>query len=248
MELSSMPSKGYGQFCPVSIAAEVLSERWTLLVLRELLAGSTRFNDLHRGVPLMSASLLSQRLRDLEIAGLIERQPLPTGKGYSYHLTESGRALEPIVTGIGLWGLKYMRTQFSPENLDPSLLMWDMRRWIRGDHMPAGRVVIRFDIPDAPAPKRHYWMVKNEIEKDIDLCLFDPGFPVDLVVTSKLATLTRVWMGDIEPESAVRNHQVTLEGNPAVRMSFYDWIGLSPFVHLEAAGMEASLQQPALAS
>jgi DNA-binding HxlR family transcriptional regulator len=240
-----MPSKGYGQFCPVSIAAEVLSERWTLLVLRELLAGSTRFNDLHRGVPLMSASLLSQRLRDLEIAGLIERQPLQTGKGYSYHLTEGGAALEPIVVGIGLWGTKYMRTQYAPENLDPSLLMWDMRRGIRGDLMPSGKIVIRFDLPDAPAPKRHYWMVKGEGETDLDLCLFDPGFPVCLVITSTLATLTRVWMGDIDAKTAVRNHQITLEGEPAVRMSFYEWIGLSPFVHLEAAGMTPALAESA---
>lgn len=236
-----MRSKGYGQFCPVSIAAEVLSERWTLLVLRELLSGSTRFNDLHRGVPLMSASLLSQRLRDLEFAGLIERQPLPTGKGYSYHLTEPGEALRPVIMGIGLWAIKYMRTQYSPENLDPSLLMWDMRRNIQGDRMPPGKVVIRFDLPDAPVQKRHYWMIK-EASGDIDLCLFDPGFPVDLTVTSSLLTLTRVWMGDIEIESAVRQHQLVLEGDALMRMSFYDWIGLSPFVHLEAAGVMPTLQ------
>jgi DNA-binding HxlR family transcriptional regulator len=244
MEFSAMRSKGYGQFCPVSIAAEVLSERWTLLVLRELLAGSTRFNDLHRGVPLMSASLLSQRMRDLESTGLIERRPLPTGKGYSYHLTSSGEALRPIVFGIGLWASKYMRTQYAPENLDPSLLMWDMRRWIRGDLMPPGKIVIRFDIPDAPMPKRHYWMVKEE-SGAIDLCLFDPGFPVNLVITSGLATLTRVWMGDIEAEAAVRTKQVVLEGDTAVRMSFYDWIGYSPFVQLEADGMEPALQKSA---
>lgn len=240
-----MRNKGYGQFCPISIAAEVLTERWTLLVLREMLAGSTRFNDLHRGVPLMSASLLSQRLRDLEGAGLIERRALPTGKGYSYHLTESGEALRPIITGIGLWGSKYMRTQYSPENLDPSLLMWDMRRWIRGDLMPPGRVVIRFDIPDAPVQKRRYWMVKEDGEHNVDLCLFEPGFPVDLVITSNLATLTRVWMGDIEAESAVRNQQLLLEGDPVVRMSFYDWIGLNPFVHLEAVGTVPALQRTA---
>lgn len=239
-----MRTKGYGQFCPIAIAAEVLSERWTLLVLREMLTGSTRFNDLHRGVPLMSASLLSQRLRDLEGAGLARRKPLPSGKGYSYHLTESGEALRPIITGIGLWGAKYMRTHYSPQNLDPGLLMWDMRRWIRGDLMPPSKIVIRFDIPDAPVQKRHYWMLKEE-SGDIDLCLFDPGFPVNLVITSGLATLTRVWMGDIEAESAVLNHQVVLEGDPAVRMSFYDWIGLNPFVHLEAVGAEASIDQTA---
>jgi DNA-binding HxlR family transcriptional regulator len=230
-----MRNKGYGQFCPVSVAAEVLTERWSLLVLRELLAGSTRFNDLHRGVPLMSASLLSQRLRDLEWANLLRRQPLPSGKGYSYQLTESGEALRPIVNGIGLWGMKYMQTQYTPENLDPSLLLWDMRRWIRADRMPGGRVVIRFDIPDAPARKQHYWLVKEDGEADLDLCLFDPGFPVGLVVTGRLEMLTRVWMGEIEPEAAVRNQQIQLEGTPELRMSFYDWIGLSPFAHMAAA-------------
>lgn len=239
-----MGSKGYGQFCPVSIAAEVLSERWTLLVLRELLAGSTRFNDLHRGVPLMSASLLSQRMRDLEGAAVIERRPLPSGKGYSYHLTESGKALEPIITGIGLWGTKYMRTHYSPENLDPSLLMWDMRRGIRGDMLPPGKIVIQFDIPDAPVQKQHYWLIKEE-SGEIDLCLFDPGFPVSLVITSELANLTRVWMGNIEVETAVRTQQIVLEGDQRVRMSFYDWIGLSPFVHMQAVGMEPVLQATA---
>jgi hypothetical protein len=196
----------------------------------------------------MSASLLSQRLRDLEMANLIERKPLPTGKGYSYHLTESGEALRPIVMGIGLWATKYMRNKYQPQNLDPSLLMWDMRRTIRGDQMPPGRVVIRFDIPDAPIQKRHYWMVKNEGETEIDLCLFDPGFPVDLVITGKIGTLIRVWMGDIEAETAVRTNQITLEGDPAVRKTFYDWIGLSPFVHMAAAGVEATLREPALAT
>ncbi|MCO5223363.1 MAG: helix-turn-helix transcriptional regulator [Thermomicrobiales bacterium] len=229
-----MCAKGYGQFCPVSIAAEVLSERWTLLVLRELLAGSTRFNDLHRGVPLMSASLLSQRLRDLELAGLLDRQPLPSGKGKSYRLTEAGEALRPVVDGIGLWGTRYMRTQYAPENLDPSLLMWDMRRWIRGDRMPSGHIVIRFDIPDAPLQKQHYWMVKEDGSDTLDLCLFDPGFPVCLIVTGRLEILTRVWMGNIEAEHAVRSGQLTLDGVPEIRMSFYDWIGLNPFVHLAA--------------
>ncbi len=239
-----MRSKGYGQFCPVSIAAEVLSERWTLLVLRELLAGSTRFNDLHRGVPHMSASLLSQRMRDLERAALIERRPLLTSKGYSYHLTESGEALRPIILGIGLWGTKYMRTHYSAENLDPSLLMWDMRRGIHGNMLPPGTIVIQFDIPDAPMHKRHYWMIKEETG-EIDLCLFDPGFPVNLVITSGLSNLTRVWMGNIDVEAAVRTQQIVLEGDAQVRLSFYDWIGLSPFVHLESAGMEPLLQPTA---
>jgi DNA-binding HxlR family transcriptional regulator len=225
-----MRSKGYGQFCPVSVASEVLTERWTILVLRELLCGSTRFNDLHRGVPLMSASLLSQRLRDLEMAGIIERHPLENGRGFSYHLTPAGRALGPIVDEIGIWGIKYLRNLYDAENLDPSLLMWDMRRWIRAEHLPSGRVVIRIDIPDAPAAKRHFWLLKHAGDTEIDLCMFDPGFDVDLVVTGQLEVLTRVWMGDIPLETAVRNRLIELDGSPELRMSFYDWIGLSPFV------------------
>lgn len=224
--------KGYGQFCPVSIASEVLAEKWTLLVLRELLCGSHRFNDLHRGVPLMSPSLLSQRLKQLEGVGLVEKRDGPSGRGQGYYLTEAGEALGPIVEGIGLWGLKYMRTTFATTNLDPSLLMWDMRRWIRPQHLPAGKVVIRIDLIDARKSQQHYWLVKQANDEALDLCLNDPGFDVDLIVTTDIESMARIWLGDIEIEHAIRTGRLTLEGPAPLRLSFYDWIGLSPFAHM----------------
>jgi DNA-binding HxlR family transcriptional regulator len=237
-------ARGYGQFCPVAIASEVLAERWTLLVMRELLCGSTRFNDLHRGVPLMSASLLSRRLKELEEVGLVERRPLGNSKGHGYFPTEAGLALRPLIDGIGLWGLKYMRTTYDKRNLDPNLLMWDMRRWIRPEHLPPGRIVMRLDLTDAKRLERHFWLVKDESEADLDLCLYDPGFDVDLVITSDIESLTRMWLGDIEVERAVQTGAVRLDGPPALRMSFYDWIGLSPFAHAR----EERKPQPAVAA
>ncbi|MBX3071293.1 MAG: helix-turn-helix transcriptional regulator [Thermomicrobiales bacterium] len=223
---------GYGQFCPVSIAAEVLAEKWTLLVLRELLAGSSRFNDIQRGVPLMSATLLSQRLRTLEHWGLIERIQEPGARGHSYCLTEAGMALGPIIDNIGVWGLKYMRqTTFADQNLDPSLLMWDMRRWIRPESFPCDRAVIMITVIDVQKRMRNYWLVKDTDEAVLDLCLEDPGFDVDLTITSDIETLTRVWMGDMPLDSALRNRTIQCEGSAVLRMSVYDWIGLNPFAH-----------------
>jgi DNA-binding HxlR family transcriptional regulator len=232
--------KGYGQFCPIAIASEVLAEKWTILVLRELLCGSHRFNDLHRGVPLMSATLLSQRLKQLEEVGLVEKRKMPSGQTQGYYLTEAAEALGPIINGIGLWGLKYMRTTFDKPNLDPGLLMWDMRRWIRPQHLPSGRVVIRIDLVDAKKAQQHFWLVKHENDLDLDLCYHDPGFEVDLIVTSDIESMARIWLGDIALEHALRTGRLGLEGPAPLRLSFYDWIGLSPFAHMRKAAETTS--------
>ncbi len=236
-----MRTKGYGQFCPIAIAAEVLSERWTLLVLRELLMGSSRFNDLHRGVPLMSTSLLSQRLRELERAGLVRRTPLPSGKSSGYCLTEAGEALRPIIEDIGAWSMRHMNNHFASGNLDPNVLMWDIRRHVQTERMPPGKIVIRFEFPDAPVQRQHYWLVKDDEEQRVDLCVSDPGFPVGLTVSSKFALLTRVWLGDIDIAAAVRRGLLHLDGRGDLRASFYDWFALSPFAPLGAKnGLEST--------
>jgi DNA-binding HxlR family transcriptional regulator len=147
-------SKGYGQFCPVAQAAQVLAERWTPLVVRELICGSVRFNDLQRGVPRMSSSLLSRRLKELEYAGIVERRPAAKGRGSEYHLTDAGRELFPIVEGMGLWAQRWLRRELvAEENLDPDLLMWDIRRCVTAEGLPPDviaserRFVVR--IPDS---------------------------------------------------------------------------------------------------
>lgn len=219
--------KGYGQYCPVAKAAEILAERWTPLVVRELLHGSHRFNDLRRGLPLMSASLLSQRLKELEWAGVVERRKAPDERGFHYYPTEAGEALRPIIEALGVWGLRFVRSNFEHQDLDPRLLMWDMRRCIRPDRLPAGRLVIRFEFPDQAATKRRWWLLKDR--DDLDLCPQDPGFEVNLTVSADLRTMTRIWMGDLAIADALRVGTLTLEGSTALRLSFPDWIGLSIF-------------------
>src|SRR5919204_880485 len=172
---SSMP--GYGQFCPIAQAAEVLTERWTPLVIRELaLVGSRRFNDIQRGVPLMSSSLLSKRLRQLERASIIERRARLDGKGTEYHLTQAGEELAPVVAQMGMWGERWPRRPIFEETPDTGILMWWMRGTVKTDELPPGRTVIHFRFRGAPEKLRYFWLVLPEA----DLCLTDPGFGVDL--------------------------------------------------------------------
>jgi DNA-binding HxlR family transcriptional regulator len=223
--------KGYGQFCPVARAAEVVAERWTPLVLRELLLGSRRFNDLRRGVPLMSASLLSLRLKELENVGVVRRTELERGKGYSYELTESGAELGPVIDMLGLWGNKWIRRELSGDELDPSLLLWDIRRRVDLTKMPAaGRVVIQFDLEGAPHKKSRWWLVVDRGE--IDLCLVHPGTEPQLSVASNVKALSAVWLGNRDLPGAIRNGEIRLQGSAPLAKSFAKWFGLSSFAHL----------------
>lgn len=217
---------GYGQFCPVAMAAEVLCTRWTVLVVRELLCGSTRFNDLRRGVPRMSPALLSKRLKDLEKAGILAT--VRDAKGNTeYHLTAAGEDLRPLVMGIGFWGQRWVESQLSLRNLDPSLLMWDMRRHLRPEPLPPRRCTVQFLYPELPSAQRNFWLV---IEKgSVDLCSADPGYEVDLLVTASLRTMTAIWMGIAVLRKELDSGTLRLEGDPALARSMQHWLGLSPF-------------------
>jgi DNA-binding HxlR family transcriptional regulator len=222
-----MTQAGYKQFCPVAMASELICTRWTMVLLRELIAGSTRFNDLRRGVPKMSPSLLSRRLRELEAAGIIARKELKSEHGiFEYQLTDAGRDLRPVVEVIGLWGQKWVEAQMSLRNLDPSLLMWDMRRNLNTKPLPDQRTVIQFLYPELPLSKRLWWLV---VEPDgvVDLCWSDPGFDVDLYVSTDLRTMTAVWMGLTTMQKEVGN--IALTGNRTIAGNMQTWLGLSPF-------------------
>lgn len=221
--------ESYGQFCPVAQAAEVVSERWTLLVLREMLMGSTRFNEIQRGVPRMSSSLLSKRLREMERAGLLTREPLPGERGHSYELTAAGEALGPLVVQLGAWGKEWLRREISAEEADPALLMWDMRRSLRLDRLPAERVVTFFRYRDADEGKRAWWMVARS--EGTDLCFTDPGFPVDLQVDAEARAMAEVWVGKRDLGAAMRSRAVRVSGPEHLVRSFPDWIGLSSFAY-----------------
>jgi DNA-binding HxlR family transcriptional regulator len=221
-------NNSYGQFCPVAMAAELVCTRWTPLVLRELLAGSTRFNDLRKGVPRMSPALLSKRLKELEDGGIIERRHDPTSGGHDYHLTEAGRDLWPFVETLGRWGQRWLETRVSLRNLDPSLLMWDMRRNLDPTPMPARRSTIQFLYPELQPSQQNWWLVV-EPSVGTDLCSSDPGFEVDLYVETDLRTMTAIWMGLATVEEEVRAGRVQLSGHSDLRRAMQRWLGLSVF-------------------
>ena len=224
-----MAQGSYRQFCPVAMAAEILCTRWTVLVLRELEAGSRRFNDLRRGLPRMSPALLSQRLKELEAANVISRNPSATEPGvFEYHLTAAGRELEPLVQGFGIWGQRWIDAELSLQHLDAPLLMWDIRRNINPDPMPARRVVVQFQYRDLPANQRSWWLLVDR-EADIDLCAIDPGFDVDLYVSTDLRTMTAIWMGADTVRAALRAERLLLTGDRQLAANVETWLSLSPF-------------------
>jgi DNA-binding HxlR family transcriptional regulator len=220
-----MPELGsYGQFCPVSMASEIVCTRWTALVMRELLSGSKRFNDLRRGVPLMSPTLLSKRLSELEAAGVITAD---RGGGGEYRLTEAGEDLRPVIMALGIWGQRWVESSLSLKNLDPGLLMWDMRRSLNPTPLPEARCTIKFHFPETYAGKRNWWLVVDQGK--VDLCLDDPGYDVDLFVTGSLRAMTAVWMGLTTVAKEVESGHLDLVGDPAIAKSMQAWLGLSPF-------------------
>jgi len=223
---------GYGQFCPVAMAAEVLCRRWTVLIVRELLAGSTRFNALRRGLPRMSPTLLSKRLGELEEAGIVARKRDRRSETPAYELTEAGRELAPVVTTMGHWGQKWLESQLSLKNLDPSLLMWDMRRNLDPTPLPPRRVTIQFQYPEVRPAQRRWWLIVENTE--VDLCSVEPGFDIDLFVQSDLRTMTAIWMGLTSVRAAVEEDRLALVGDRAVADRMQRWLGLSPFARAPA--------------
>jgi DNA-binding HxlR family transcriptional regulator len=215
----------YGQYCAIARSAEVLCERWTPLLVRELLCGSRRFNDLHRGVPRMSTSLLTQRLRHLEDAGIVRRQAV--GKVWEYQLTEAGEALRPLVMGLGHWGARWAAGRLRDEELDPSLLMWDMRRFVRLQALPAQPVVVHFHFRDARPGEQLWWLVLEG--GTADLCLQDPGRDLTLVVDSTVRALTEIWVGDRTPAEALQSRELRVDGPPREATQLWAWLGTSLF-------------------
>ncbi|MEZ5237423.1 MAG: helix-turn-helix domain-containing protein [Microthrixaceae bacterium] len=193
-------------------AAEVFDKRWTLLVLRELVTGSARFNDIHRGVPRMSRTLLSKRLTELERAGIVDR--LVDDQGPLYQLTEAGEELAPVLAAIGEWGVRWL-SSLSEDDLDPVLLLWEMQRGIETDALGADRTVVELHFPDATAGFRRWWLVLGP--EGVDVCEADPGFEVDVWVESSLRTFVRAWRGDLEWSDALGPEGVEMRGNPQVR-------------------------------
>jgi DNA-binding HxlR family transcriptional regulator len=224
---------GYRQFCPVAMTAEILCTRWTIVLLRELIIGSTRFNELRRGLPRISPALLSRRLKDLEEAGIVVRARVDATaeaeRGVTeYRLTESGRELVPIVEAFGIWGQRRIGTDLSLQNLDVQLLMWDMRRNLNTDPMPPRRSVIQFVFPELKRSERSWWVLVDP-QEGVDLCAIDRGFDVDLYVSVDLRTMTAIWLGLDTVRTAVATRRMILTGNRDLADAMQTWLGLSPF-------------------
>jgi len=209
----------YGQFCPVAKAMELLDERWTMLVVRELLSGSTHFNDLRRGNPKMSPALLSKRLRTLERAGVVHRSTDDSGRS-SYTLSPAGEELRGIVEAIGAWGVRWIG-ELGQQDLDPHLLLWDMRRTIPIEQWPRTRTVLAFEFGDTAPRARHWWLCVTGAEADV--CDVDPGFDVDATVAGPLRAVTEIWRGDVSWAGAIRSGLVTVSGPGAREVP--RWLG-----------------------
>jgi len=221
---------GYGQFCPVALASELLAQRWMPLVVRELCVGATRFNEIRRGIPRIRPSLLKQRLDELERAGVLQRVPDAKQEGYGYQLTEAGRELRAVVGAIGQWGQRWAR-DIRDDDLDPGWLVWAMHRRLDTQAMPPGRTVIALTFPDAAATERHFWLVCER--QQVDVCLKPPGFEPDLTVTTSVRVLAEIWRG-LRPLSAeLRGGRVRVEGAVALKRAFPRWLLLSAYAPIE---------------
>lgn len=223
----------YGQFCPVAMASEVLTERWTPLVIRELLCGSTRFNDLRRGVPLMSPALLSKRLKTLERVGIVERV------GPEYRLTDAGQELRPVIEGLGVWGQRWARGDVVERHYDASLLMWDIHRNIDVDALPPQRVVVHFHLRGSTDKKSHFWLVLDK--PTADMCLTDPGHEVDIEVGAHVRTMIEYWGGAVDFGDAVRAGDLVVTGPRRLVGQLPAWFLRSPFATVPLPGQ----RQPA---
>ncbi|MFZ7094336.1 winged helix-turn-helix transcriptional regulator [Primorskyibacter sp. 2E233] len=213
--------KGYSQFCPIAKAAEIFCERWTALVIRNLGAGAERFNDIHRGVPHMSATLLTRRLRQLEAEGLVERRRSSTGKSWTYHLTEAGTEFLPLVGALGVWGQRWTRRELEEGELDLGLLIWGLEYSVDPSAFGPKRHVLRLDVSDQPQHKRYYWFVCEKGQ--LDLCVSDPGGETDLFLRATLENVIRVYRGDVLLARAIENGLLMVDGPPKLVRALRRW-------------------------
>ncbi len=221
----------YGQFCPVSKATEIIGEKWTLLILRELLMGTSRFSEFERSMSRISPTVLNKRLKQLEEKGVIVKKRLSGQKGHEYRLTPMGKELEPLIEQIAIWGQRWARGQMSDDELDVELLMWDVHRRIHTASLPSGETVLSFSFKELTEYSRWWLVISGD---DIDLCTEDPGRDVDLYISSDLRAMIEVWLGDVEFKAAIRDRTITVVGDKSLIRGMEDWFGLSKFHAVEA--------------
>jgi DNA-binding HxlR family transcriptional regulator len=232
----------YEQYCPVARASEIVADRWTPLILRELILGSRRFNEIERGLPGISRSLLASRLRDLEESGVVDRLPLAQSKIAEYHLSEAGRELKLVIEALGAWGVRWAFGEPRLEELDAGLLVWKIHQRIDRELLPERRTVVEFDFT---GPKgRRVWLVLER--HDVSVCVTPPGFDSDLVVRADLAFFYRIWFGSIDYDAAVRCGQVVVDGVPELARQLPRWFLWSPMARFVRERGRANGPAPAV--
>lgn len=218
----------YGNYCPVSMAAEVVADRWTPLIIRELVLGNTRFNDIARAMPGISRSLLVQRLRHLERRGVLETWPAPTGRGSEYHLTPAGRDLERVIDSLGRWAIEWLFDELRPHDVAATTLMWWMHRRVDLSRLPPGRTVVEFrhTAPEAVT----IWLVMTPGE--VSVCLQHPGFETDVEVSAATPALADVFQGYCSWASAVETGRIQVSGLPRLLTALPQWFLWSPWAQV----------------
>lgn len=224
--------KSYGQFCPVAKAAELFCERWTPLIVRDLAAGATRFSELRRGVPMMSPTLLSRRLKQLEAEGVVERRPARNGRGYTYHLTDSGAEFVPLIEALGVWGQRWSRRQLAEHEIDLGLLIWSLERSVRAAAFGKSRAVVRLEFTDQVAGKDLWWFVNEG--GGCELCLEDPGYDVDLYLACSLPDMIYIVRGDLPLARALGEGRLEALGSARARRALKAWLNLSPLTAIKS--------------
>jgi len=214
----------YHQYCPVARASEILADRWTPLIVREMLAGSSHFNEIRRGLPGISRSLLVSRLRHLEDNGVVERKPSARSNFAEYGLTEAGASLKEVFDRLGAWGARWAFRDPAEDELNPELLMWKIHQRIDKSKLPSRRIVVQFDL--AGRKRRSFWLVLEKSE--VSVCLKPPGFDTDLVLATDVSLLYRVWLGRVDYNTAVARRGIVLDGPRYLTRALPQWFMWSP--------------------
>ena len=222
----------YGQFCPVAKASDIIGERLTVLILRELLLGTSRYNDFQRALSRISPTLLSKRLKMLEEKGLVIRKRTSGAKSYEYHLTACGRELEPIIEHLAVWGMRWARGQMTDVELDVEFLMWDLQRRLQTERLPDGETVLCFEF-DELERFRTWWLVI--CQGKVDLCSENPGKEVDLYINSTVRDLALIWRGDVPMAEALRSQSIRTHGNVHLARTIQDWLGVCLYAEVAVA-------------
>ena len=230
-----MKMSTYGQYCPIAQALDIIGDRWTLLIIRDMLTGTRHFNDLQRGLPGLSRALLSKRLQQLQRDGIIEKRMTHYGRRTSeYHLTEAGIDLHNVINSLLVWGTKWSFGDPVEEQLDPLLLMWWMRGRVNRENLPDSRITIQFDFHSPLTDS--YWLVISR--EDVVICVTDPGFDINVLVTANLKSFFMVWLGRMAYQDAIRCEDVIVESIPVFEQAFPTWFAWSP-----AAVVVSSMQK-----